>query len=310
MQAAGDRTRLPRRKSSSTGTAMTSYPTGFEADDRLRSTFIRKLTLSQLEQLDDTSLTGLGAHQELIPRTLVQYWNDPSDIPDDVRKCMNSWEILRDDGFSVRIYGDTSAREYIAKNFDEREVAAFERCRHPAMRSDYFRLCFVLAEGGLYVDTDDVLCGDGWTDVFRDGALKVQPLCYDVASHGMLPAAQIRKPDLPTDGRIFYVNNNPIAAPPRHPVLQRALRSATDKLLGEDPAPEIQSTTGPGVLSASLAAHANDLLRRGAAADYSLLLGWDSVVETRWDLAYRRDGRNWRNMYSDLQARAGKNESR
>ncbi len=71
-------------------------------------------------------------------------------------------------------------RAYIAERYGPREVAAFERCRHPAMRSDYLRMCFVLAEGGLYVDADDVLLGDGWSDVFRDGTLKVQPLCYDV----------------------------------------------------------------------------------------------------------------------------------
>ena len=48
------------------------------------------------------------------------------------------------------------------------------------MRSDYFRLCFVLAEGGLYVDADDVLRGAGGGMSSRDGTLKIQPLCYDI----------------------------------------------------------------------------------------------------------------------------------
>ena len=145
---------------------------------------------------------------------------------------------------------------------EERE--AFARCRHPAMRSDYLRMCFVLAEGGLYVDADDVLLGDGWKHIFRDGRLKVQPLCYDITSSGMVPAAEIWRADLPTDGRIFYVNNDPIAAPADHPVLRRALARATDRLLGEDRLPEIQSTTGPGNLTAALAAHARELEARRA----------------------------------------------
>jgi hypothetical protein len=85
-------------------------------------------------------------------------------------------------------------------------------CPKPAMRSDYFRLCFVLAEGGLYVDADDVLRGAGWRNVFRDGTLKIQPLCYDIPARGMLPAAELRRTDLATEGRIFYVNNNPIGS--------------------------------------------------------------------------------------------------
>jgi mannosyltransferase OCH1-like enzyme len=136
------------------------------------------------------------------------------------------------------------------------------------MRSDYLRICFVLAEGGLYVDADDVLRGPGWKDVFRDGTLKLQPLCYDVTAGGMVSAPELRRTDLAMEGRIFYVNNNPIAAPAGHPVLRRALARATDRLLGDEPAPEIQSATGPGNLTASLAAHAH----QSQTPDFELLL--------------------------------------
>lgn len=196
----------------------------------------------------------------------------------------------------MQMFGDVSARTYIAERYGQREVAAFERCRHPAMRSDYLRMCYVLAEGGLYVDADDVLMSDGWKEVFRDGTLKVQPLCYDITVGGMVAATELRRVDLPTDGRIFYVNNNPIAAPAAHPVLRRALARATDALLGDDLVPEIQSTTGPGNLTASLAAHARELMATGVQADFELLLNWDSAAEPCWNLGYRSDDRNWRNM--------------
>ena len=235
-------------------------------------------------------------HTEHIPRTLVRYWHDPHSVPTDVRRCLDTWEALREDGFSMRMFGDSSARAYIVERYGAREVAAFERCRHPAMRSDYFRMCFVLAEGGLYVDADDVLLGDGWREVFRDGTLKVQPLCYDIGAGCMVAAAELRRTDLSTVERIFYVNNNPLAAPAEHPVLRRALSRATDRHLGEDPAPEIQSTTGPGNLTASLAAHAHEVHVKGTHPDFELLLDWDSTAEPRWDLAYRSDTRNWRNM--------------
>lgn len=276
--------------------ATDAYPPGFEADHRLRSDFIRQLTLRQLAR-DRALPRGERTDQSaLIPKTLVRFWNEPCDVPADVGNCLKTWDALRDEGFTFRMFGDASAAAYIAERYGPRELAAFARCRHPAMRSDYLRMCFVLAEGGLYVDADDVLVGDGWKDVFRDGTLKVQPLCYDVAAGGMVSASELRRADLPTDGRIFYVNNNPIAAPAGHPVLRRALARATDTLLGDEPAPEIQSTTGPGNLTAALAAHARESQVGNSRPDFELLLDWEDIAEPCWDLAYRNDARNWRNM--------------
>lgn len=282
----------PRRETSATD----AYPPGFEENDRLRSDFIRQLTLRQLVR-DRASSRSEGTDQNgLIPRTLVRFWHDPCDLPTDVRNCLESWDALRDEGIAFRMYGDASATAYIAERYGPRELAAFSRCRHPAMRSDYLRMCFVLADGGLYVDADDVLLGDGWKDVFHDYTLKLQPLGYDMTAGGMVPASELRRTDLPTDGRIFYVNNNPIAAPAGHPVLRRALARATDRLLGDEPAPEIQSTTGPGNLTAALAAHAREAQVRDSPPDFELLLDWEGAAEPCWDLAYRDDARNWRNM--------------
>lgn len=272
---------------------MDDYPPGFEEDERRRSEFIRQLTLRQLGC--DTGVVPSAqrpAGDEAIPRTLVRFWHDPDDVPADVRRCLDSWSELRDQGISFRLLGDASAAKYIAERYGPRELAAFARCWHPAMRSDYLRLCFVLADGGLYVDADDVLVGTGWRDVFRDGSLKVQPLCYDLVAQGMVPASEIRRPDLSTSRRIFYVNNNPIAAPPGHPVVRRALLRATDRLLGNELKPEIQSTTGPGNFSAALAAHA----RESRILDYDFLLNWETTAEPCWELEYRSDDRNWRNM--------------
>jgi hypothetical protein len=275
---------------------MDSYPLGFEENDQQRSTFIRGLTLQQLTRsahLIDDALTETAS----IPKTLIRYWHDASDLPADVRTCLNSWDRLGDEGFEFLMFDDVSAARYIAERYGRRERHAFARCRHPAMRADYFRMCFVLAEGGLYVDADDVLLGEeGWRHIFSDGRLKVQPLCYDISTSSMVRAAEIWRADTPTDRRIFYVNNDPIAAPADHPVLRRALSRSTEKLLGEERFPEIQSTTGPGNLTAALAAHARELIIAGAPLDFELLYNWNAIAEMRWELSYRGDQRNWRNM--------------
>jgi mannosyltransferase OCH1-like enzyme len=274
---------------------MRPYPPGFEEQDNLRSVFIRELMLHLLNRPSSFDVNVTRA-PKAVPRTLIQYWHDPANLPDDVLDCLASWHRLVDEGVEIRMFCDASAALYITERFGTRESKAFERCRHPAMRSDYFRMCFLLQEGGLYVDADDVLVGDGWQELFGDDRLKVQPLCYDIPTAQMVPAAEVWRPDLSTEGRIFYVNNNPIAAPAGHPVLRAALSRSTDRLLGDDLLPEIQATTGPGNLTAALAGHARNLFASGAPLDFDLMRDWGGIAETCWHLSYRCDARNWRNM--------------
>lgn len=267
---------------------------GFEQCETLRSALIRDIVLMHVGMDPACRLQNAS---RAIPRNLVRYWHDHSKLPDDVAACMSTWERLVDHGFAVRIFDDTSADRYIRDRLGAREVAAFGRCAHPAMRCDYLRLCVLLIDGGLYVDCDDVLLDDGWTRLFDDDRLKLQPLCYDISAGGMMPNADIWRIDLPAGERNFYVNNDPIAAPPGHPILRRALDRATDLLLQDDDRPEIQATTGPGNLTTVLAAHAYSLLLRGGDLDFNLIHGWDAIAEMRWDLSYRLDERNWRNVY-------------
>ena len=277
----------PRRR-------IAAMQTGFEEQEMLRSALIRDIVLMHVGMdAACTSPEGSGG----IPRNLVRFWHDRSDLPDDVAACMSTWERLADHGFVFRTFDDVSADRYIRDRHGVREVAAFGRCAHPAMRCDYLRLCVLVADGGFYVDCDDALLDDGWRRLFDDDRLKLQPLCYDISAGRMMPNPDIWRTDLPAGERNFYVNNDPIAAPLGHPLLVRALDRATNLLLRGDDRPEIQATTGPGNLTTVLVAHAHDLLLRAAAFDFELIRGWDAIAEMRWDLSYRRDERNWRNVY-------------
>lgn len=271
----------------------TRHP-GFEEDEKLRSSAIRDIITMEIG--GDSACRSRGAPGD-IPRNLVRFWHDRSALPEDVAACMSTWERLADHGFALRTFDDVSAHGYISERYDHLHAKAFLRCSHPAMRSDYLRLCVLVNEGGLYVDCDDVLLDDGWTRLFEDGRLKLQPLCYDISAGGMMDSATIWRSDLPTGVRNFYVNNDPIAGPAGHPILRKALVRATDLLLGAEGRPEIQATTGPGNLTTIVAAHAKELLARGGALDFSLIRYWETIAEMRWDLSYRGDERNWRNVY-------------
>jgi len=276
---------------------MTEKPTSEVEDEAQRSAFVRTLIQEQAERTIEEERLLVDTAENAIPKKILQYWHDLSDLPADVSECMASWEPLAERGFKFFLHDDVSAEKYIEAKYGKRERDAFARCGHPAMRSDYLRLCFIVEEGGLYVDADDVLIGEGWNQLFDGDRLKIQPMCYDIDACGMMPAADIWKPESGSDGRNYYVNNDPLVAPARHPMLIQALNRATEKLLSDNQNPEIQFTTGPGNLTIALVAHAKQLKSLGQPLDFEFIKGWDSIAEMRWQLSYRDDDRNWRNVY-------------
>lgn len=271
--------------------AIADYEVGFEDNDQLRSDCVR-LLLAGHRPFD----AGPSTHPSAIPKILVRFWHDLTQVPGDVRGCMDSWETLREQGFGIYDFDDHSAAAFINEAFGRSVLEAFHRCGHPAMRSDFFRLCFILVRGGFYVDTDDVLVGNSWPALLRDGRLKLQPLGYDIPRECMVPTDELWSRESEGVNRIFYVNNNPLVAPPDHPLIKRALARATEALLKHAQARrDVQSTTGPGNLTAALVAHTRELAVRQQPLDFEFIRSWNDVASTKWDLAYRDDERNWRN---------------
>jgi len=263
-------------------------PAYIAEDDHLRSRHIREL-------VQDTIPTAPPCGTANIPRVIVQFWHDPRDIPADVCECLESWEPLIRQGFRRVLFDDNEARRFIDRRFGSRYVAAFDLCHHPAMRCDYFRLCYMLRHGGFYVDADEVYQGDDCHFLFRDCRLKIQPLCYDTVTGAMVTTDTFVKKRAYSPRWIFYVNNNPIVAPASHPIIRLALIRATGILLSRvEGLPDIQSTTGPGNLTASLVRHSIVTELAGRARDFVLLTNWEATSISRWPLSYRNDERNWR----------------
>ena len=127
-------------------------------------------------------------------------------------------------------------------------------------------------------------------------------LRYPVCNNGPLQTfSQEKQSDSPN--WIFYVNNNPLVAPASHPVVRLALARSTRILLShEEKRLDIQSTTGPGNLTASLVNHVITGVitaeLAGQERDFSLLANWETISISRWPLSYRDDERNWRLLES------------
>lgn len=261
-------------------------------DDQLRSDCVRELLSTHAP-----IAAGTRSAPRDVPKVIVQFWDDSSAVPTDVSECLDSWRSAgRASGFKHTLFDDKSSERFIGRRLGRRFAEAFARCPHPAMRSDYFRLCYVFSVGGFYVDADEVCSGRDLPSWFFDHRLKVQPLCYDTLTDAMVPADVFRQRQDRSANWIFYVNNNPLIAPARHPVVHLALRRATRLLLGDDAGRfDIQATTGPGNLTRSLVEHT---LTLGHTApqdrDFVFLPEWDDLSTSRWPLSYRDDERNWR----------------
>jgi mannosyltransferase OCH1-like enzyme len=257
---------------------------------RQRSEFIRELVQRRLSQRSVRT-----RYERVIPRTIVQFWHDLQQLPHDVEECIASWARWEKSGFTHRLFDEPAAKAFIGGSLGTRYERAFECCYHPAMQADYFRLCYLLVNGGFYVDADEVCVGAdiGW--LFEDGRIKLQPLCYDIASGAMVKPAVFLCADAYDPSWIFYFNNNPLVAGEGHPIIERALTQATSllELAGADSLPEIQTTTGPGNLSKSIF----DLgltSESGVESELFVLRDWESLGVQRWPLSYRGDARNWR----------------
>jgi len=254
-----------------------------------RSSLIQKIVQKSNEQSNTVPLLN-----NAIARRVVQFWDDHTRLPDDVNACINTWKAIENQGIELLLFDRRQASDFIFYNLGKRYRQAFERCYHPAMQSDLFRLCYIFVEGGCYIDVDDAYTGSDIAHLFEDGRLKIQPLCYDLCSHSMVPPAIFTKAGTSNKNWVFYFNNNPLIAGKQHFLIEKALNRAVDALLKSHmhSFPEIQSTTGPGNLTQCIFEAASEAIE--VVNNMLVLTEWENTAISAWPLSYRNDARNWR----------------
>lgn len=185
---------------------------------------------------------------------------------------------------------------FIASNYRYYYLEAFNKCNHPAMRADYFRLCYLYKKGGFYVDADDIYTGDSIDFLFRNNCIKVQTLCHDIVNDKMINPNDYIESDTYFTNCIYYVNNNPIVSPPNHPMIKIALEKCTQSILNMNTdLRDIHTVTGPTNFTASLVQYAIQARCSNAEIGCEFILNWMDIAYPIWPLEYREDNRNWRN---------------
>lgn len=260
-----------------------------DKSQQLRSDFIRQLVQNRKIYPNPSPIL-----KNNIPMKIVQFWDNLDRLPEDVKECIESWKKVEEQGFERLLFDNEKAIAFIQQKLGLRYRLAYDKCYHPAMKSDFFRLCYIFVEGGCYIDIDDVYSGSKIQHLFCDGRLKIQPLCYDIATNNMVSPALFIKPGINSKSWIFYFNNNPLIAACRHPIIKCALDNATLSLekISVNNLPEIQSTTGPGNLTNSIFG----ILEENINIEQTILIidNWDDYAKNKWELSYRNDNRNWR----------------
>src|ERR1043166_8018804 len=114
-----------------------------EESHRRRSEFVRGLVQRSIGSTGTLSELGSKPQQRI-----VHFWDNLNRLPDDVGECIATWQKAETQGFERLLFDKHQAREFIHRRLGQRYTDAFNKCYHPAMQSDYFRLCFFFVGGG------------------------------------------------------------------------------------------------------------------------------------------------------------------
>lgn len=93
-----------------------------------------------------------GALPIAIPKRLIQYWHSKQ-IPDEVQKNIESFKKFNPE-FSHHMIDDEEARAFIHAHYGQDAALLYDSCFHAAMKSDFWRICDLYQNGGVYVDVD------------------------------------------------------------------------------------------------------------------------------------------------------------
>lgn len=206
------------------------------------------------------------------PSRLMQFWDIAP--PADVVAEMKTWEELGNDAY-IRFDADDAIR-FFALNIGRVEADLLAACPHPAVQSDYFRLGWLMVQGGVYVDADARM---------RRGF----PALYPRLGGKTLLWFRTRSAEM-------CVINGFIAAPPGAAFVEHAFKLACRRLASGE-ARHVFDYAGPTLLTQA----ALRLFERDRLGDVATLS--DRFVTTQVmsqvDASYKRDTRNWRRWMAE-----------
>jgi tetratricopeptide (TPR) repeat protein len=184
------------------------------------------LALRQLAVFQPAPSTTETSASPLIPRKIVQFW-DQKQPPPEIVRLLRTWEEAHP-GYQYSRFDNSAARDYLATHYPDVVLNAYRSAAHPAQASDLFRLAYLYREGGYYADADDQCVGN---------VSSVTPPDVVLIAH---------------QEHLATLGNNFLGCVPGEPVIGRALTLAIETLThGYND--NIWLATGPGLLTRAFA---------------------------------------------------------
>lgn len=203
------------------------------------------------------------------PLTLVQFWDRP-EPPEEVRAVMDSW-VRHHPGLALARFDAVSARAFILARHGQKAAMAYDTLHNPAMQANMLRICFLAAEGGLWVDADE-RC--------------LRPMDEVLARLGQYGLIAPFSDELP-----YYVHSYMLAARPGSPVvaalMEGQMRAVREMLRG---GPGLQNwvSNGPGLVTRVVVRMPGQVALLAPAY-------WRSFAGDADDLPYKQDAAaDWR----------------
>ncbi|WP_286828969.1 MULTISPECIES: glycosyltransferase [Kordiimonas] len=220
--------------------------------------------------LADIPDVSSGGH---VPRRLIQFWD--KEPPQDVARMLSLSKAWADKHqLEYVLFSEADARAYLAdRQVDGKSLLQlFDRCFHPAMKADLFRLVYLHEYGGYYLDADNGV---------TDDALALFGLDRDVFF---------------IDFRQRRVQNNFMAVAPGSLLISKALSAAARNI--EENASEdvgIGTLTGPYVFTVELAKLLQDGGYTCYLVDYlkNVKIAPGPEVVLGQNLDYKKSDQNW-----------------
>lgn len=139
--------------------------------------------------------------------------------------------------FDYLFFDDDAAGGFIEENFPAEVLHAFDSLVPGAFRADLWRYCYLVENGGVYVD------------IRMEPLLALRTILDLSASH---PPSFVSARDMPKKAGDGFIYNAFIAATPGHPFLVAALERALDSISRKDYGRHYLDITGPGCLGAAI----------------------------------------------------------
>jgi mannosyltransferase OCH1-like enzyme/Flp pilus assembly protein TadD len=233
--------------------------------DQTRFSFIAPAVHVVSGWMNDTA--AKSGEKKKTPRKIVQYW-DKEIPPSDISEIMQTWKdaTLCD----YHLFNRATARRFINDQLGGSWSKAFAMCRTATEQSDFFRLCFLMLEGGIYADSDDrLICN-------------IDSL---FAQTGGLTA---------TLEPFGTIGNNIVMTPAKHPAIVWAAVSAKLSLLQRDN-DSTWTKVGPGLLTRAVARYIQQCDLEGVHADLTIIERYKigKFVQYHTPLPYKKTQLYW-----------------